>query len=183
MIFRRMTVALGAAGLLLLPAVAAQAAGSSDRDIDFLRAAHQANLAEIAGGRIAFQKTADPAVKKIAADLMRDHIFMDADLSATARKLRISLPMTPTAEQQALARRYEAAGTDTFDEYYISTQLAAHREAHEMAAAQAEQGDQEAVTDLAEKAVPIISRHQQELRQAAEAKGIAGYAGAGGRAG
>ncbi|GAA4590274.1 putative membrane protein [Actinoplanes octamycinicus] len=181
MIIRRMAAALGAAGLLLLPATAARADGPSDQDVEFLRAAHQSNLAEIAAGRIAFQKTTDPAVKKIAGNLMRDHIYMDADLTAIARSMRISLPDAPTEEQQALARRYQIAGADTFDEYFISTQLAGHREVHEMAADQVANGSVEAVQDLAEKAVPVITRHQQELRAAAAAEGMAGYVDAGGR--
>jgi putative membrane protein len=181
MFSRRIAATLGMTGLLLLPAAGAQAARPSDQDVAFLRAAHQVNLAEIAAGRIAFQKTTDPEVKKLAGKFMHDHIFMDADLTGIARELHVMLPDTPTAEQQALAKRYQAAGADTFDEYYISTQLAAHREAHQLAAAQAENGAIESVKGLAAKALPIIAHHQEELRAEAEAEGYAGYIAVGGR--
>lgn len=165
-------------------AIAARAGNTaSGQDSDFLKAAHQVNLAEIATGRIAWGKTADPRVKKLAGTLMVDHIRMDSDLYQVARRLRVVLPDAPDSEQQALANRYQAAGADTFDEYYISTQLAGHRAALKMVTEQAEQGDDPAVKRLAAKAAPIITRHQVMLRDAAAAEGIAGYAGAGGRQG
>ncbi|GIF13040.1 DUF4142 domain-containing protein [Actinoplanes teichomyceticus] len=182
MLFRRIPAALGIAGLLCLPATAAQAAEPSEQDAAFLRAAHQANLAEITAGRIAWQKTTDPTVKKLAATFMRDHIHMDAELYLTARRLRVVLPNAPTPEQQALARRYEVAGADTFDEYYIATQLAAHRATIQAAQTQVEEGDDPAVRALARRATQTIAHHQVQLRAAAEAEGMAGYVETGGRA-
>ncbi|MFI1994345.1 DUF4142 domain-containing protein [Actinoplanes sp. NPDC020271] len=199
MFLRRISTAASLAGLLILPAAAAQAGPSvrpadaavaapaqdepSAQDAAFLKAAHQGNLAEIAAGRIAWTTSKDPTVKALAATLMRDHIHMDADLYQTARHLRVFLPDAPTDEQRALAKRYEAAGADTFDEYFISTQLAEHREALKMVAEQVSDGSEQSVKDLAAAAEPVIAHHRQLLRDAAEAKGIAGYAGAGGRRG
>jgi putative membrane protein len=182
MLLRRIPVAVGVAGLLALPAAPAQA-GPSPQDADYLKAAHQVNLAEIAAGRIAWTTTHDPTVKGVAAALMRDHIRLDADLYQTARQLRVYLPAAPTPEQQALVKRYEAAGADTFDEYFISTQLAAHRTALKMTAEQAEKGSEESVKDLAARAEPVIAHHRTMLRDAAEAEGLAGYVDTGGRHG
>ncbi|AEV87583.1 hypothetical protein ACWT_6571 [Actinoplanes sp. SE50] len=180
MLFRRIPAMLGLAGLLVLPATAAQAA-ASESDAAFLKAAHQVNLAEIAAGRIAWTKTTDPTVKELAATFLRDHIRMDADLYLTARELRVFLPADPTEEQQALAHRYEVAGTDTFDEYYITTQLAGHRAALRLASDEAANGSDESVKALAAKAVPVIRHHAEQLRDAAVAAGLAGYLGGGGR--
>jgi putative membrane protein len=182
MLFRRIPAALGIAGLLVLPATAAQAE-TSEQDAAFLKSAHQVNLAEIAASRIAWAKTEDPAVKRLAGAFMIDHIRMDSDLYRTARKLRVSLPDSPTLEQQALAKRYLAAGADTFDEYYIATQLAGHRAVVRMVAAQADEGNDSSVRELAAKAAPVIAHHQHMLRELAAAEGMAGYAGAGGREG
>ncbi|GIF03676.1 DUF4142 domain-containing protein [Actinoplanes siamensis] len=211
MIFRRISVVVGAAGLLALPATAAQAApaaqgtsaapGSpaaqgtqaasavrvaqvaSEQDVSFLQAVHQDNLAEVGAGRIAWTSTADPNVKRVAAALMRDHIRLDADLYSVARRLRVSLPDTPTREQEALANRYRLAPANTFDEYFISTQLAGHRADLRLIAAQIETGTDRSVVQLAAKARTVIEHHRQLLRDAAEARGMAGYLGTGGRNG
>ncbi|WP_328477550.1 DUF4142 domain-containing protein [Actinoplanes sp. NBC_00393] len=172
---RRIATALAAAAVVVLPAGAAHADQPSAQDATFLRAAYQGNLAEIQGGRIAWQKTTDPAVKSLAASLMRDHIHMNADLYTVARNLKVTLPMEPTAEQKALTERYQAAEATAFDEYYVSTQLAVHREALKMASEQIEEGSEQSVKQLAEDASPIITRHQQTLRDIAEAEGIPGY--------
>ncbi|BCY13905.1 DUF4142 domain-containing protein [Actinoplanes sp. L3-i22] len=182
MLLRRISAAVGVAGLLALPAAPAQAEPSQP-DADYLKAAHQVNLAEITMGRIAWTTSSDPTVKTLAAALMRDHIHLDADLYQTARQLRVYLPAAPTPEQQALAKRYQAAGADTFDEYFITTQLAAHRAALKMTAERAANGSEETVKELAAKAEPIIARHQTMLRDAARAEGLAGYVDAGGRQG
>ena len=181
MLFRRILAALGVAGSLAFSAAPAQATGPSPEDAAFLKAAHQTNIAEIAAGRLAWQRTTAPEVKAVAAALMRDHIQLDAKLYQVARNLRIYLPEQTTPEQQSLARGYAAAGNDTFDEYFISTQLAGHRKALRMLKEQAASGDEVAVRRLAEDAVPVVTKHHHLLRVAAEAEGIAGYAGMGGR--
>ncbi|MEV6343862.1 DUF4142 domain-containing protein [Actinoplanes sp. NPDC051851] len=182
MISRYISVAIAAAGLALLPAAtAAQAAPPPARDAAFLQAAHQTNLAEIEVGRIAFTRTKDPQVKTLAAALMRDHIHLDADLYKTARELSVFLPVEPTEAQQALAERYRVAGADTFDEYFITTQLAGHRDALHLAADQVENGRLAPATEIAEQATPVIERHRLMLRLAAGAEKLPGYATPGGR--
>jgi putative membrane protein len=178
---RRMLATLGVAASMAFGVTPALAAEPSPDDAAFLRAAHQTNLAEIAAGRIAWGKATAPEVKAAAATFLRDHIRMNADVYQTARALRVHLPAEPTAEQQALNRRYEIAGKDTFDEYFISTQLAGHRETLAGLRARASEGGDPSVKALAGKAAPIVAQHQEMLRDAAEAEGLAGYAGMGGR--
>ncbi|WP_229072729.1 DUF4142 domain-containing protein [Actinoplanes sp. DH11] len=176
MLFRRIATVLGLTGTLLLPAAAAQADPDvSSPDAGYLVAAHQVNLAEIAAGRIAFTKSADRGIKDIAVTFIRDHIVMDAKLTQVARELRVSLPTAPTEEQQALARRYQAAGTDTFDEYFVATQLAAHRESLKKTRTAAAESDNAEVRELAAGAAPVIASHHGKLRAQAAAENMVGY--------
>ncbi|GIE88756.1 DUF4142 domain-containing protein [Actinoplanes regularis] len=185
MLFRRISAALGVAGLLALPGTAAQASSATDSEPDlapavavqvapsvqdsaYLKAAHQVNLAEITLGRIAWSTTQNPELKDLAAALMRDHIRMDADLYTTARKLRVILPTAPTPAQQALVKSYESAAAATFDTYFISTQLTAHREALKLTSTQTSAGSESSVKALAAEAQPIIARHQDMLLAASK---------------
>ncbi|MEU8239689.1 DUF4142 domain-containing protein [Actinoplanes missouriensis] len=192
MLFRRIATSLGLAGALLAaaaapaasaptPAAPTPAPAVTERDAAFLMAAHQVNLAEIAAGRLAWFKTTDKRVKELAGMFMGDHIRLDAALYGVARQLRVYLPDKPTAEQQALAARYQAAGADTFDEYFVSTQLAAHREALAMVEKAAVESDARSVRNLAEDAVPVIEKHRDHLRAVAAATDMVGYSEPGGR--
>ncbi|MEU4692968.1 DUF4142 domain-containing protein [Actinoplanes sp. NPDC023714] len=181
--FRHLATTVGLTATLLAPATAATAAPAAyPGDAAFLTAAHQVNLAEIAAGRIAFTKSADPVVKGLAVTFMRDHIRLDGQLTQVARQLRVPLPPEPNEEQQSLARGYEAAGPDTFDEYFITTQLAAHRKSLAMVEAAVAEGDSAEVRTLAGGAAPVIERHHDALHEAAVEEGIAGYLDHGGRA-
>ena len=176
MLFRRIAAALGAAALVALPATAARADdGPAPQDVAYLQTAHQANLAEIAGGRAAWQKTTDPKVKNLAVTFMRDHILLNAALYQTARSLRVTLAPGPTAEQLALVHRYQVAEPTAFDEYYIITQLEMHRAALRVGATAIEHGNDPAVRQLAQDAAPVIAAHHRLLRNAEAAEGIAGY--------
>jgi len=54
------------------------------QDAAFLQAAHQANLAEIIGGRIAERRGVSAQVRELGARFVRDHTAMDAEVVATA---------------------------------------------------------------------------------------------------
>ncbi|MBL7261169.1 DUF4142 domain-containing protein [Paractinoplanes lichenicola] len=104
MLLRRMAVLIAATGLLALPGTTALAA-PSDQDASYLKAAHQSNLAEIAGGKIAQQKGTSEQVKNLGARFIADHTKLDTALRQTAEGLGVELPSAPNSEQQALAQR------------------------------------------------------------------------------
>ncbi|MBB2943800.1 putative membrane protein [Actinoplanes lutulentus] len=165
MLVRRIATTLGLAGALLAPATAAQADPDvSARDASYLKTAHQVNLAAIEVGRIAWFKSTDKKLKDVAASYMRDHIKLDGDLSEQARRLRVALPSTPSAEQQALAKRYQASGGAAFEPLFVSTQLTANAEALKLAEGQASQGDDPALKELAKKSTPVLESHRSQLR-------------------
>ena len=166
MLFRRIATTLGMAGLIAVPAPAAQAAVPADQDAEYLRAVHQINLAEIESGRIAWLKTTDQKVKDLAATFMRDSIHLDADLYLTARDLRITLPAAPTAEQTALTQKYESAGQAGFDQLYLSTRLEARQEAIELTTARLGQGGDAKVKEFAQDAASVLAGHEKLLHSA-----------------
>src|SRR4051794_10809091 len=169
-----MLVPVVTAALLALPAPAA--AAPSDQDAAYLRAAHQGNLAEIAGGRLAEQKAHGPAVRRLGARFVADHTRMDAAVRDAAAALGVDLPAVPNPVQQALAEQYRAASPPEFDALFISTQLTAHTEALQMAQAELTAGADPRATQVAKDAAPIITAHHELLAAAGN-----GYAGHGGR--
>jgi putative membrane protein len=141
-------------------------AAPSPQDEAFLRAANEINLAGIAHGRIAWAKTGNAEVKRIAGRLMVDHIRLNAKVSEAARKLKIRLGFTPNAAQQALAERYQAASAGSFDALYLSTQLELHQQAKRIADAQIAEGRDASLKRVAADSAPVLAGHQALLKEA-----------------
>src|SRR5215204_5234966 len=83
-------------GLLLVPAGGADAAWLPAQDAIFLRAAHEANLAEISAGSLALRKAASEEVRRHARLFVNDHRRLDEDLRRIAGSLRLQLPTATT---------------------------------------------------------------------------------------
>ncbi|NXY93239.1 DUF4142 domain-containing protein [Streptomyces sp. BR123] len=154
-----------AVGLCAPSAFAAQPGGDGDKE--FVVAAHQSNLAEIAAGEDARKNAQDSCVKNVGAALVKDHTKLDADLKALADKMNISLPATPTPEQeQHLKGVQQKAGSPDYDEAWLTAQEAGHKTTLALIDKQIDQGDNKDVTAAANKARPIVARHLDMVRDA-----------------
>jgi putative membrane protein len=169
-----LTAAAPAPAALAAPAAStASAAGkTSAQDEAFLRTAHQANLAEIAGGGVAVDRGASAQVRALGARFVRDHKAIDTALTATARKLGVELPDTPSAAQLALTKRYLAAEGKSFDTLYLTTQLTAHRQAMQAGKKELAHGRNTSVKHLVTKAAPIVKAHHDAIKKAEAQLGV-----------
>jgi putative membrane protein len=174
----RFAAAAGIAAVLVVPGTAAYAAPSS-QDSTYLKAAHQSNLAEIAGGTLAQQKGDSQQVKDLGARFVTDHTKLDAALKDTASALGVDLPSAPNAAQRALAARYQAASGSSFDALFVSTQMDAHMAAMKLGQTEIAQGSDSSVVKAAQSAAPVIAQHHTLLRDAASALGLPSSVGTG----
>lgn len=169
----RSVVLLAVAGVLALvgPAAVANASpGAShpgkhvtQQDKDFLRAAHQSNLAEIADGNLALQKSSNPSVRALGAMWIADHTRLDADLAKVAATLGVALPAKPNAEQRALARKLQELSGAEFDKAWIKGETTGHRKAKANGQRELKKGSNELAIAVAQTSAPIIEHHLQEL--------------------
>jgi putative membrane protein len=176
--FKRVAAALGVTGLLLLQPAAAQAAPSG-QDAAFLKSAHQSNLAEIAGGRVAQQKGASRQVKDLGARFVTDHTKLDAAVQDTAKALGVDLPSAPNSKQQAVAKRYASTSGDDFDAVFVSTQMEAHMAAMAAGRTEIARGSEAQAKKTAQAAAPVIASHHDALSGAARALGVPDTIGTG----
>ncbi|MEV4414862.1 DUF4142 domain-containing protein [Catellatospora sp. NPDC049609] len=174
---RRISILSGLLATALLataaPAAARAAAQPSERDTAWIVAAHQANLAEIATGKMAQEKGTSAVVKELGERFVTDHTKLDAALRPLASELNVALPDKPTAEQQAVAQRLSdtAVGAD-FDKLWIEQQLAAHAKSMQATQQEIDSGDAARVKQVAEAALPVIKQHHEALMKAAPAFGL-----------
>ncbi len=140
---RLYTIAVCAAGLLLLSPVAAHAEPNvpvppnelisddgegtvSAADKDLVVQVRLAGLWEIPAGEMAQQKSNDPRIQKIGREIAAQHEVLDAFDRAAAKKLEIALPNKPNSDQQGWLAEMRDAEGDEFDAIYIDRLRAAH---------------------------------------------------------
>ena len=171
-VLSRACVALvAAAGAVLLTSVPASAA-PSQQDQDWMVAAHQGNLAEIAAGEAAVEMGTTEAVREHGQMLIDDHTKLDADLTAAAEEHDVTLPSMPTEEQQATLESVSAQSGEAFDMAWVESQITAHRHTIAMGEEELAQGTEQAVMDMAEAAAPVVQKHLDALMDTAQDLGV-----------
>ncbi|MET9323381.1 DUF4142 domain-containing protein [Streptomyces sp. NPDC003038] len=155
------TTALIAAATVL----SAPSASATEQDTAFVKSAHQGNLAEIAAGQDAQKHATTACVKNVGGVLVRDHTKLDAGLKLLAGKLDITLPSSPTAEQQKkLAAVQMKAGTAAYDATWLADQDAAHTKTLAMIDQQISAGGNSELVAAVRAARPVVAMHHEMVR-------------------
>ena len=125
----------------------------------FLASAYQDGLAEIQLGQLALQRATNTDVRTFAQRMIDQHTALNNEITSLAQSKNITLPTTPTADQQAEAARLGGLSGEEFDLAYIQINVTAHRKDVTEAKTQARSGDDPTVRILADNALPILETH------------------------
>ncbi|WP_344923394.1 DUF4142 domain-containing protein [Streptosporangium oxazolinicum] len=165
------TVTGGTAGAAVSPAPQTV----SQQDKDFLVQAHQANLAEIEGGKAAEAKTSDSegresaqTVRDLGERFVADHTNLDESVRQVADKLGVKLPDQPTAAQREQLDKLGALSGADFDKAWLSEELEGHRETLAAIEKEVGSGSSPEVKKLATDAKPVVEEHIDLLLHAEE---------------
>ena len=166
-IIRGAVVLLGTVGLALLgPAAMAEASTSSgvtSQDAAFLRAAHQSNLAEITTGKLAQRKARSGEVRDLGRMWVEHHTMLDADLKKVAKRLGVTLPTRPNAEQRAQAAKDAKYSGAAFDRVWLSGELTGHVKTRTAGRTELAQGSNADVKKVARTSAPVVQKHINEI--------------------
>jgi putative membrane protein len=180
MSFRHKIFTLGTVALISLsvsPAAAAPArpevprqpvaaARPASPEAEFLIAAHQGNLAQIAAGKLAVRKSGSPAVRKLGKRFAAYHKKLDVQVKQAAETLGVRLPKEPNSEQLDLAGQYRAATATTFDKLFIDTQLFAYEHAAKLARIVLTVSNDPSIAKIVAAAGPVIEKNRIALTSA-----------------
>ncbi|MBX6384114.1 MAG: DUF4142 domain-containing protein [Microbispora sp.] len=133
--------------------------GVSEQDKAFLVGAHQDNLTEIQGGRIAERQAGKQSIKDAGRKLAENHTALDDQLKPVAERLGVGLPSRPSEEQQAELRQLAAKSGAAFDQAWIDAQVKGHRKALVSLDKELSSGSSQEVKDLAQDARPVVQEH------------------------
>ena len=137
--------------------------GNSPSTQDFVTEAAQGDMLEIESGKLAEQKSSDPAVKQFASQLVTDHQKTTDELKAMASSgnLKITLPtQMDSSHQSKLDKLKNAQGAD-FDKTFDDMQRSAHKDATSLFERYAKGGDNAELKAFASKHLPTLQHHLQ----------------------
>lgn len=145
-------------------AVGAVNAATTNSTEGFLRNAALSDMYEIQSSKIAQQKSKSAAIKRYAADMIKDHTKTTNEMTSLLKTANLTSITPPTAldsRRQGFIDNLNAATPENFDKTYVDQQTSAHDEAVSMFRNYADDGDNAAVKSWAQKTVPTLEHHQQ----------------------
>jgi putative membrane protein len=155
------------AGLLAVPMAAAAAPAPAPLDEQWLQTSISGDRFEITGGKIALQRSSDPAVQKLAKRLIADHSKSLREATATAHKFGISVPTKPTPSMQWELQVLLTLSGQQFNTEYASLEVMDHHQDIEETGMEARKGQTVQIKQLARQDLPMLRMHLKLSQQTA----------------
>jgi putative membrane protein len=131
----------------------------------------QANMAEVAAGKMALEKSSNADVKKFAQTMIDDHSKALDSVTALAKSKDLTLPTEPDAAHKAMAARMQKLSGDAFDKAYMKDAgVADHSKVHAKLMQDEKAAKDPDVKALASKMLPTVQSHLDMAKAAPMAK-------------
>ncbi len=127
----------------------------------------QANMAEIALGRLASQKSQNAEVKRFVQRLIADHTKANNELKPIASKKNITLPADVKPEQKETYDRLAKLSGAEFDREFMALMVTNHEQSVTSYEAESTNGTDAELKAFATKILPTIQEHLRMAREIA----------------
>jgi putative membrane protein len=170
---------MGASDKRTAPAAAdaAKVAQRLSGDGGFFEQAAEGGLAEVEAGKLAQSKGSRPEVKRFGAMMVRDHSKANAQLQQIAEGSGITLPTTLNSEHLAMRDKLASLSGEAFDREYIRAQIKDHETTVGLMKAEIDSGRNGGARTFAQKTLPTVQAHLEQIRQIAAEAGVTGEGG------
>jgi putative membrane protein len=137
---------------------------SKNTNAAILEQIHQANLKEIAIGKIAGQKASSDEVRAYADQLVKDHTSADQMVVATAQKKNVRLRDSAagrreSARGKSAEQKLSSASGVQFDRLFLEQTSAEHKKLISELQQEREDASDDDIEALIDKIVPILQQH------------------------
>jgi putative membrane protein len=166
-----MGVAATAAALTVAAAPAAAktfAPGVSGLDAQYTMTAIQGDRFEIKAAKLALERSDDPAVRRVAKVVGKDHAESLKEAIDMANALGIPVPGGPSPTMRWQLRVIGNDSGEEFDGRYVSLELQDHKQDIEEATTEVKWGSSSVVRTAAQDELPTLEKHLalfKELRR------------------
>lgn len=157
-------------------AVIAADSKSVPEPIAFVKKAAQDGMTEVAVGKVALEKSQDPAVRSFAQKMVTDHGKANAELSSIAQAKGMEVPKELDAEHQGMVDALSSKSGTEFDREYSQHMNMDHAKAIALFEGATKTSDAD-LANFAKKTLPTLKQHKQ---LAEKLPGKSGSATAGG---
>jgi putative membrane protein len=134
-------------------------AASSSTDTDFVMKAGQANMAEIATGKMAESNGQSAATKSFGKRMVADHTKAGEGLKMAAKKSGAMVPSSVSDEQKADADKLKSEKGADFDKAYAAQAVKDHEAAVSLFKEEASSGSDADLKAFAAKTLPTLEDH------------------------
>jgi putative membrane protein len=151
----------------------APAKAPASKDAGVLKELADADLAEVAAGKLAAGKASSADVKKFAEHMQMDHGENLAEAKKLADQKGVELPSQPAQKHQATMKKLESASGAAFDKTYMDEMVKGHREVLAKLKAAGKSAKDPEIKAIAEKTAPKVEEHLKMAQQIAQGLGKA----------
>ncbi|MDR3460478.1 MAG: DUF4142 domain-containing protein [Verrucomicrobiae bacterium] len=152
-----------AMGLLLTLPVARAQTPVSVADANFLLAAAQGGLTEVALGELAAKKGTSDAVKDFGKLMIKDHGVINADLKTLAAQKGVTLPTRLDEQHQAMVDKLAALPGSEFDDTYVLEMIKAHQGDAKAFKDESAATQDAAIKGFVDKSIPVVEAHLKHV--------------------
>lgn len=128
-------------------------------DLQVLSRLAQADMAEIAAGKVAAQKATNPDVKKYGQHMVDEHTKMLEEGKKLAQSKGVKPPADTDKKHQAALKKLEGLSGAEFDRAYIQQMVQDHQEVLQLAQKTAKSTKDAELKAHLEKGAPHIQEH------------------------
>lgn len=154
----------GTTGMGATTGVSAGAMQLSAAEQSFIIDAAQGGMAEVELGRLAEQRGSSAQVRDFGRMMVQQHTQANQELMGIARRMGVAPPTSLTPSAQAAQQRLQAAQGRDFDSQYIEQQASAHLAQRSLFQFAANNAKTPELRSFAQKNLPVIERHIDQLR-------------------
>lgn len=139
---------------------------------EFVTQATIAGATEVAAARIALKNSQADDVKSFAKQMIKDHSLANKQLSAIAKRKRLSVPAQSDAKHRAVLDALRVQTGGAFDADYAKQTVADHEEAVGLFKSAAARGQSDPdLSGFAQKILPTLEHHESMADALASAHG------------
>jgi putative membrane protein len=139
----------------------------------YVQNAARGDMFEIQAANTALDKTKSDSVRNFAQMMIDDHTASSEKLKSALQKsnIKVSFPKDLDKKHSGMLDRLKKASAASFDQAYLQSQLAAHRDMLNLHQGYSRNGDNDALKQLASEAATVVQKHLSQLQQMAQVKG------------
>lgn len=139
-------------------------ASASQADQTFVKKAASGNMAEVQMGKLAEQKSHNPAVQEFGRWMQTDHTMAEGLLKQSVQSLNIQLPTKPNAADMKAMKKLQTVSGTKFDHQYIDGAVTDHQQDIKLFQNEAQNGQDAKLKSYAKAMLPALKAHLQEAQ-------------------